>query len=62
MNRKPQAIRRPASSPLHRIQRRRAWERIRPWLEDFAALAATLLFVASFWGILALLSVPNAPP
>lgn len=62
MNRKPQAIRRPASHPLHRIQRRRAWERVRPWLLDVAALAMTLLFVALFWGILAMLSVPNTPP
>ena len=62
MNRKPQAIRRPATSPLHRIQRRRAWERIRPWLADAAALVASMLFVGAFWGVLALLSVPNAPP
>lgn len=62
MTRKPQAIRRPASSPLHRIQRRRAWERVRPWLADAAALVATLVFIAALWGILAMLSVPNTPP
>ena len=35
---KRQAIRRPASHPLHRIQRRRAWARIRPCVVMFVNL------------------------
>jgi len=48
---KRQAIRRPASSPLHRIQRRRTWARIRPWLEDAAALVALALGLGAYYGI-----------
>lgn len=56
MPRRPQAIRRPASHPLHRMQRRRAWDTIRPWLQDFAAGLFMLAALVSWVGLLAMCS------
>ena len=52
---KRHAIRRPASHPLHRLQRRRAWARIRPWLEDIAALVALAVALGAYFAIAVML-------